>query len=99
MPTFFFDQYHMMNNFVWGKQWTEDEETTLTNNKKIPLTANKLPTLINYLLGEQQQNTPQLQHYNINSLTLKCAAKLTGRVYGPMLLTWHMTNQLLKSSS
>jgi hypothetical protein len=33
----------------------------LVSNKKIPLTSNKLATMANALLGEQQQNTPQLE--------------------------------------
>lgn len=55
------DQYHEMHDFVLGQQWTKDEEDTLKTLKKVPLTSNKLGTMANYLLGEQQQNTPQLQ--------------------------------------
>lgn len=55
------DQYHRMHNFVMGRQWTDDEEDMLKTYKKIPLQFNKLATLINSLLGEQQQNTPQLE--------------------------------------
>lgn len=55
------DQYHNFHEFVLGSQWTEDESDMLKTYKKIPLQFNKLATLVNTLLGEQQQNTPQLQ--------------------------------------
>lgn len=55
------DKYHRMHSFVLGHQWEEDEEDMLVTNKKVPLTSNKLATMGNTLLGEQQQNTPQLQ--------------------------------------
>lgn len=54
-------QYHETHEFVLGAQWTEDEADMLKTYKKIPLQFNKLATLVNTLLGEQQQNTPQLQ--------------------------------------
>jgi len=54
-------QYHEMTNFVLGDQWTDDENTMLKTYKKVPLQFNKLPTMVNSMLGEQQQNTPQLQ--------------------------------------
>ncbi len=55
------DQYHEIQNFVLGRQWTDDEEDMLKTFKKVPLQFNKLATLSNTLLGEQQQNTPQLE--------------------------------------
>jgi len=55
------DEYHRLHNFVLGRQWTDDEEDMLKTFKKVPLQFNKLATLINSLLGEQQQNTPQLE--------------------------------------
>lgn len=55
------DKYHKMHSFVLGHQWEEEEEDMLITNKKVPLTANKLATMGNTLLGEQQQNTPQLE--------------------------------------
>jgi hypothetical protein len=55
------DKYHKMHNFVLGHQWEEEEEDMLVTNKKVPLTSNKLATMGNSLLGEQQQNTPQLE--------------------------------------
>lgn len=56
------EQYHEMHSFVLGDQWTEDEEQEMIKTfRKVPLKANKLGTMSNSLLGEQQQNTPQLQ--------------------------------------
>jgi hypothetical protein len=56
------DQYHEMHSFVLGQQWTDDEEDDMIKTfRKTPLAANKLGTMSNSLLGEQQQNTPQLQ--------------------------------------
>lgn len=56
------DLYHVMHNFVLGSQWSEEEEDDMIKTyRKVPLTSNKLGTMANSLLGEQQQNTPQLQ--------------------------------------
>ncbi len=56
------DLYHIMHTFVLGQQWDQDEEDDMIKTfRKVPLTANKLATMSNSLLGEQQQNTPQLQ--------------------------------------
>lgn len=56
------DLYHTMQGFVLGPQWTDDEEDDMIKTyRKVPLTSNKLGTMANALLGEQQQNTPQLQ--------------------------------------
>lgn len=56
------DLYHLMHNFVLGSQWSEEEEDDMIKTyRKVPLTSNKLGTMANSLLGEQQQNTPQLQ--------------------------------------
>lgn len=56
------DQYHEMHTFVLGQQWTPDEEDDMVKTfRKAPLVSNKLGTMSNSLLGEQQQNTPQLQ--------------------------------------
>lgn len=55
------DQYHTMHSFILGEQWDEYESEMLKTYKKVPLTVNKLPTLLNSMLGEQYQNTPQLQ--------------------------------------
>jgi hypothetical protein len=55
------DEYHLMHTFVLGQQWTADEEDDMIKTfRKVPLTSNKLATMANSLLGEQQQNTPQL---------------------------------------
>ena len=56
------DEYHIMHTFVLGQQWTADEEDDMIKTfRKVPLVSNKLATMSNSLLGEQQQNTPQLQ--------------------------------------
>lgn len=56
------DLYHIMHTFVLGQQWDQDEEDDMLKTfRKVALTANKLGTMANSLLGEQQQNTPQLQ--------------------------------------
>tara|TARA_R110000868_G_C10972576_1_gene770470 strand:+ start:5923 stop:8262 length:2340 start_codon:yes stop_codon:yes gene_type:complete len=56
------DQYHEMHTFVLGQQWTDQEEDDMVKTfRKVPLVSNKLGTMSNSLLGEQQQNTPQLQ--------------------------------------
>jgi len=56
------DQYHQMMQFVLGRQWSDEEEDMLVKTlNKVPMQFNKLATLINTLLGEQQQNTPQLE--------------------------------------
>jgi hypothetical protein len=54
-------QFHEEMAFVMGGQWEKEELTALRDNKKIPLIVNKLGVLANHLLGEQRQNTPNLQ--------------------------------------
>ena len=53
-------QYHDEMSFVMGGQWEKEEINALRSNKKIPLISNKLGVLANHLLGEQRQNTPNL---------------------------------------
>ncbi len=55
------DQYHEFVSFIMGSQWTEDESKLFIDYKKIPLTFNKMAPLANNLMGEQRQNTPNLQ--------------------------------------
>lgn len=55
------DNYHLMHIFVMGSQWNKEESDILKSYNKRPLQFNKLSTLVNTLLGEQQQNTPQLE--------------------------------------
>ena len=56
------DEYHIMHTFVLGQQWTQDEEDDMIKTfRKVPMTSNKLGTMSQSLLGEQQQNTPQIQ--------------------------------------
>jgi len=69
------DNYHLMHEFVLGKQWSdEDREDMVETYRKTPLTANQLGTMANSLLGEQQQNTPQLQVVPMMGCTEKVAA-------------------------
>ncbi len=55
------EQYHEWIGFVMGDQWREDESRLFERYNKIPLTFNKLGALSNHMIGEQRQNTPQLQ--------------------------------------
>lgn len=59
------ENYHWFFEFILGSkgQWDEEETKLLEGYKKSALQFNKLATLINTLLGEQQQNTPQLEVY------------------------------------
>lgn len=53
--------YYEWIDFVMGDQWREDESKLFERYNKIPLVFNKLGVLMNHLLGEQIQNTPNLQ--------------------------------------
>lgn len=53
--------YYEWIDFVMGDQWREDESKLFERYNKIPLIFNKLGVLMNHLLGEQIQNTPNLQ--------------------------------------
>lgn len=56
------DQYHEMHTFVLGQQWSDEEEDDMIKTfRKVPMVANKLAVIANTLIGEQQQNTPQLE--------------------------------------
>lgn len=55
------DQYYSVLDFTLNRQWEQSEEDTFKTYKKAPLQFNKLATLVNSLLGEQQQNTPQIE--------------------------------------
>jgi hypothetical protein len=68
------DQYHEFVSFVMGSQWTEDESKLFIDYKKIPLSFNKLAPLINHLLGEQRQNTPNLQVVPDRGVSVETAA-------------------------
>ena len=69
------DLYHTMHTFVLGDQWTDDEEDDMIKTyRKVPLTSNKLGTMANSLIGEQQQNTPQLQVVPMSGCDEKVAA-------------------------
>lgn len=68
------NQYHEFMSFVMGSQWTEDESKLFIDYKKIPLSMNKLAPLINHLLGEQRQNTPNLQVVPSEGVSVQTAA-------------------------
>lgn len=69
------DLYHTMHTFVLGQQWSQEEEDDMIKTyRKVPLTANKLGTMANSLLGEQQQNTPQLQVVPMSNCDEKVAS-------------------------
>ena len=55
------DTYNDYTQFIWGNQWLDEEARVFETYKKIPLTFNKLAPMANFLLGEQQQNTPSLE--------------------------------------
>lgn len=55
------EQYHEFHTFVLKQQWKDEDEEVFKSFKKVPMQMNKLAPLVNSLLGEQQQNTPQLQ--------------------------------------
>jgi len=67
------DQYHEFTSFVMGSQWTEDESKLFVDYHKIPLSMNKLAPLINHLLGEQRQNTPNLQVFPDETVDVQTA--------------------------
>lgn len=54
-------KYHEMFDFIMGEQWEDDEEKIFTDLRKVPLSVNKLAPQLNHLVGEQRQNTPNLQ--------------------------------------
>lgn len=69
------DLYHIMHTFVLGQQWAQDEEDDMIKTfRKVPLSSNKLGTMANSLLGEQQQNTPQLQVVPMSNCDEKVAS-------------------------
>ena len=53
--------YYEWVDFIMGDQWREDESKLFERYNKIPLIFNKLGVLMNHLLGDQIQNTPNLQ--------------------------------------
>lgn len=55
------EQYYEQQNFILGDQWRDEEARVFETYKKIPLSANKLAPLANYLLGEQRQNTVSIE--------------------------------------
>lgn len=56
------DLYHIMHTFILGQQWTDEEQEEMVKTyRKKPMQSNKLGVMANQLMGEQQQNTPQLE--------------------------------------
>lgn len=53
--------YYEWVDFIMGDQWREDESKLFERYNKIPLVFNKLGVLMNHLLSDQIQNTPNLQ--------------------------------------
>ena len=53
--------YYEWIDFVMGDQWREDESKLFERYNKIPMMFNKLGVLANHMLGDQIQNTPNLQ--------------------------------------
>jgi hypothetical protein len=53
--------YYEWIDFVMGDQWREDESKLFERYNKIPLVFNKLGVLMNHLMGDFMQNTPNLQ--------------------------------------
>ena len=53
--------YYEWVDFVMGDQWREDESKLFERYNKIPLMFNKLGVLYNHMIGDQIQNTPNLQ--------------------------------------
>ena len=53
--------YYEWNDFVMGYQWLEDESKLFERYNKMPIQNNKLGVLYNHMLGDQIQNTPNLQ--------------------------------------
>jgi len=53
--------YYEWIDFVMGDQWREDESKLFERYNKVPMMFNKLGVLANHLMGDQIQNTPNLQ--------------------------------------
>lgn len=54
-------EYYVWIDFIMGTQWLEDESKLFERYNKIPLEVNKLGVLYNHIIGDQIQNTPNLQ--------------------------------------
>lgn len=65
--------YYDWVDFIMGDQWREDESKLFERYNKIPLVFNKLGVLMNHLLGEQMQNTPNLQIVPDENVPVKTA--------------------------
>ena len=65
--------YYEWIDFIMGDQWREDESKLFERYNKIPLMFNKLGVLMNHLIGDQIQNTPNLQIMPDQSVPVKTA--------------------------
>lgn len=65
--------YYEWIDFIMGDQWREDESKLFERYNKIPLVFNKLGVLMNHLLGDQMQNTPNLQILPDDTVPVKTA--------------------------
>ena len=66
-------EYHEWTEFIMGIQWTEDESKLFTRYNKVPLVFNKIGVLMNHLLAEQMQNTPNLQIHPDSNVPVETA--------------------------
>lgn len=66
-------QYHEYMSFILGEQWEREEAKLFENNKKIPLTSNKIAPLAANLLGEQQENTANMDVLPVESVPVQAA--------------------------
>lgn len=53
--------YYEWIDFIMGDQWREDESKLFERYNKIPLSVNKLGVLMNHIVADFIQNTPNLQ--------------------------------------
>jgi hypothetical protein len=65
--------YYEWIDFVMGDQWREDESKLFERYNKIPLMFNKLGILMNNLLADMIQNTPNLQILPDENVPVKTA--------------------------
>lgn len=65
--------YYEWVDFIMGDQWREDESKLFERYNKIPLIFNKCGVLMNHLLGDQIQNTPNLQILPDENVPVKTA--------------------------
>jgi hypothetical protein len=67
------DQYHDWKEFVMGNQWEDEQSALFQRYNKRPLVFNKLAVLMNHLLGQQMQNTPNMQVFPMSKVDAETA--------------------------